>query len=341
MQSLWRVTWFNRHMLSTALLLDMMFMFFTATALYYFRPASTAVEDPDMADNFKSIGAAFYLSVLMLTGQGLPEGFVLPGYTKVMVMITAIFSVAVFAIPAGIITWGFEAEAERLAWKNRDEKKRQQASAKRKLARCRKKLETEVAGRDRIVDKNILLSKAQAMHVYLRMQDLDSSRGIASAMKKVAEKMVQAKPERSLCDDLLKDETTSSGSSASSSSEWEMPEAIQKQTSEWAAYEKVILGSDQEDADDTDKKMLKEVVHLFNQHDKNMSGDLDVSEVYNMIKKMQETKEATTSTAAKDSDRVNKQLQVLIDKVDKRDKRLDRLESQLDKVLKHLDNEGL
>lgn len=39
-----------------------------------------------------------YLSTLMLTGQGGPDGD-LPWYTKGVVLLTGVFSVAMFAIP--------------------------------------------------------------------------------------------------------------------------------------------------------------------------------------------------------------------------------------------------
>ena len=39
----------------------------------------------------------------------------MPWYTKAVILMTGAFSVAVFAIPASMLTWGFEAEAERLA----------------------------------------------------------------------------------------------------------------------------------------------------------------------------------------------------------------------------------
>jgi hypothetical protein len=55
-----------------------------------------------------------YLSTLMLTGQGGPEGD-LPWYTKGVVLLTGVFSIGMFAIPASMLTWGFEAEAERIA----------------------------------------------------------------------------------------------------------------------------------------------------------------------------------------------------------------------------------
>ena len=55
-----------------------------------------------------------YLSTLMLTGQGGPEGD-LPWYTKGVVLLTGAFSIGMFAIPASMLTWGFEAEAARCA----------------------------------------------------------------------------------------------------------------------------------------------------------------------------------------------------------------------------------
>ena len=55
-----------------------------------------------------------YLSALMLTGQGGPDGD-LPWYTKSVILMTGIFSIGMFAIPASMLTWGFEAEAQRVA----------------------------------------------------------------------------------------------------------------------------------------------------------------------------------------------------------------------------------
>jgi hypothetical protein len=55
-----------------------------------------------------------YLSTMMLTGQGGPSGD-LPWYTRGVVLLTGVFSIGMFAIPASMLTWGFEAEAERYA----------------------------------------------------------------------------------------------------------------------------------------------------------------------------------------------------------------------------------
>jgi len=58
----------------------------------------------------------------MLTGQGAPTGK-FPWYTKLAVMTTAVLSIVLFAIPASMLTWGFEAEAIRIA---RERYKREQ-----------------------------------------------------------------------------------------------------------------------------------------------------------------------------------------------------------------------
>jgi len=75
-----------------------------------------------------------YLSVMMLTGQGQPEG-ALPWYTKLIVICTSIFSVAQFAIPASMLTWGFEQEAQRRIKKNLELQRQQEDRAKRGLPR--------------------------------------------------------------------------------------------------------------------------------------------------------------------------------------------------------------
>eukprot|EP00729_Bicosta_minor_P004973 gene4973-2432_t len=142
--SVYRVVWYNAEILAVALLMAAMLMVATSTLLWYLQPAKTnsssirrihyaggrVAEDPpaDSQDDFSSIPATFYLAVLMLTGQGTPSG-VLPWYTKIIVIITAIFSVPIFVIPAGMLTWGFEAEAERLMRKRRERRRKQKEAA--------------------------------------------------------------------------------------------------------------------------------------------------------------------------------------------------------------------
>jgi len=114
-----RVLYYNAEILCVALLICAVMILTMATLLYYMRPAE------DNKD-FSSILATVYLAVMMLTGQGGPEGD-LPWYTKVVVVMTAIFAVAQFAIPASMLTWGFEQEAQRRIVKRAEENKKQAA----------------------------------------------------------------------------------------------------------------------------------------------------------------------------------------------------------------------
>ena len=93
LDAVYRVIYYNREILYVALLVCSFLVFFTSFLLYYLQP-----QNPDDAEDFTSIAATMYLSLLMLTGQGGPEGD-LPWYTKMVVMLTAVFSVAMFAIP--------------------------------------------------------------------------------------------------------------------------------------------------------------------------------------------------------------------------------------------------
>jgi len=94
-----------------------MMLLVCSVGLYYSRPPV------DAKDNFHSILACLYLAVLMLTGQGEPDG-VMPWYTRVVISFTAIFAIAQFAIPASMLTWGFEQEAERNIIKNHEREKK-------------------------------------------------------------------------------------------------------------------------------------------------------------------------------------------------------------------------
>lgn len=110
-----RVIYYNREILHVAFVLCVYLVLFTAVLLYYLRPKHGHGE-------FKSIGSTMYMSTLMLTGQGGPEGD-LPWYTKAIVLMTGVFSIGMFAIPASMLTWGFEAEAQRVAAKARRRRK--------------------------------------------------------------------------------------------------------------------------------------------------------------------------------------------------------------------------
>mmetsp|Transcript_4457 Transcript_4457/g.10353 ORF Transcript_4457/g.10353 Transcript_4457/m.10353 type:complete len:531 (+) Transcript_4457:68-1660(+) len=109
-----RVLYFNAEILCVAFMIDAILILLTSTVLYYMAPPA---DTPGVEDDFQSIPATMYLSVMMLTGQGQPSGQ-LPWYTKVIVVATAVLATAQFAIPASMLTWGFEQEAERRLQRN-------------------------------------------------------------------------------------------------------------------------------------------------------------------------------------------------------------------------------
>lgn len=110
LSAVYRVIYYNREILWVAFIVCIFLVLVTAFLMYYLRPREPTEDSAD----FSSIGATMYLSTLMLTGQGGPDGD-LPWYTKGVVLLTGVFSIGMFAIPASMLTWGFEAEAERLA----------------------------------------------------------------------------------------------------------------------------------------------------------------------------------------------------------------------------------
>ena len=98
-----RVLYFNREILHVACILAVFLIIVTSVLMYLFRPRGKDVENLDDLTDFESISSTMVLSVLMLTGQGGPEGQ-LPWYTQIMVLLTGLFSIAMFAIPASMLT---------------------------------------------------------------------------------------------------------------------------------------------------------------------------------------------------------------------------------------------
>eukprot|EP00051_Salpingoeca_urceolata_P028480 m.487113 g.487113 ORF g.487113 m.487113 type:complete len:569 (-) comp24788_c0_seq1:67-1773(-) len=113
-----RVVYSNRDMLSMGLIICFVLTLGTSTLLYY----AHRWDEDELDLQFSTLGSTMYLSVLMLTGQGQPDG-ALGTWTKVVVSITAFIGVAAFSIPAAILAWGFEAEAERLQSRRREQAK--------------------------------------------------------------------------------------------------------------------------------------------------------------------------------------------------------------------------
>jgi Ion transport protein len=105
-----RVFYYNSEILTVAAWIGVGLVLFTAVLMYYLRPRGGDADHPQ----FRSLGSTIYLATLMLTGQGGPDGEI-PWYTSAVILLTGIFSIGMFAIPASMLTWGFEGEAERLA----------------------------------------------------------------------------------------------------------------------------------------------------------------------------------------------------------------------------------
>lgn len=98
-KSVYRVFKYNSEILYVALCIGVGMVLFTSVLMYYMRPKNH--------EQFESLSATIYLSTLMLAGQGGPDGQ-LPWYTSAVVLLTGVFSIGMFAIPASMLTWGFE-----------------------------------------------------------------------------------------------------------------------------------------------------------------------------------------------------------------------------------------
>jgi uncharacterized protein YhhL (DUF1145 family) len=112
MDSLNRVIYYNREILYVALILGFFLVIVTAILMYYLRPRLNNDDNDNDNDNqyddegpFRSIGATMYLSTLMLTGQGGPDAENLPWYTRSVILLTGVFSIGMFAIPASMLTY--------------------------------------------------------------------------------------------------------------------------------------------------------------------------------------------------------------------------------------------
>lgn len=100
MDAVYRVIYYNSEILHVALLVCIILVLVTSVLLYYLRPQFKHKPHPE----FNSIPSTMYLSTLMLTGQGGPEGD-LPWYTRMVVLMTSVFSVAMFAIPVSFVIY--------------------------------------------------------------------------------------------------------------------------------------------------------------------------------------------------------------------------------------------
>jgi len=119
MNTVMRVVWVNSEILGVTIFMVIFMVLFTSALLWI----TTSSEERN-ANGLDDVLSAMYLSVLMLTGQAIPEGD-LQFRTRCIVVLTAFLSVPFFAVPAAMLTWGFEGEAERLAQQARKHHARQ------------------------------------------------------------------------------------------------------------------------------------------------------------------------------------------------------------------------
>lgn len=87
-------------------IMGLILFMFTSTALYF----SQGAVDPECS----SIPASFFTAALLLTGQGYWNAVPLTPAGRWVVAISNVFSVAVFAIPAGILASGLEPIGEEI-----------------------------------------------------------------------------------------------------------------------------------------------------------------------------------------------------------------------------------
>lgn len=112
--------------------MGMILFLFTSTALYF----SQGPVDPELS----SIPASFYTAALLLTGQGYWNPAPVTPAGKWVVAISNVFSVAVFAIPAGILASGLEPIGEAVherRKKRRDRRNRAIRAARERIRQTR------------------------------------------------------------------------------------------------------------------------------------------------------------------------------------------------------------
>ena len=80
----------------------------TGSALFY-------LNGDEGDESFESIPKSLFMSMLLLTGQGIDyEGKKYGTFMLTIISLTSLMSVAIFAIPAAVMAWGFEEEALRM-----------------------------------------------------------------------------------------------------------------------------------------------------------------------------------------------------------------------------------
>ncbi|KAL3921254.1 MAG: hypothetical protein SGPRY_004966 [Prymnesium sp.] len=128
-----RVLFVNREILYTSLALVSLTILLTSILLH-----AACAENRKLCKQEHGIThlpSAMYVATMMLTGQASLDGE-LSTALRVVVMLTAFLSVPFFAVPAAMLTWGFEGEAQRLAEREKRRSTRRQAYSDKLPAIC-------------------------------------------------------------------------------------------------------------------------------------------------------------------------------------------------------------
>lgn len=106
-----RVVFVNRDILYTSLALVSLTILISATLLYATcAPHTECAKENGIVD----LPSATFVATMMLTGQASPEGGLSAPAFRAVVVLLAFLSVPFYAVPAAMLTWGFEGEAQRL-----------------------------------------------------------------------------------------------------------------------------------------------------------------------------------------------------------------------------------
>ncbi len=103
----------SRDVIVSGVIVCAILLLVTAALLWFTVTGGGAVDVPPGLEALDSVPNAMYATVLLLTGQGVPDG-PLPASARIVVAVTALLSIPVFSVPASMLAWSFEGIAERL-----------------------------------------------------------------------------------------------------------------------------------------------------------------------------------------------------------------------------------
>jgi len=113
----------SREIIASGLIVCAILLLVTSALLWFTVTQGGADPPPRGLEALGSVPDAMYATILLLTGQGVPDGQ-LPLAAKAVVGVTALLSIPVFSVPASMLAWSFEGIAERLRERRRRAKRR-------------------------------------------------------------------------------------------------------------------------------------------------------------------------------------------------------------------------